>query len=578
MAKMASKHEKELDIKLNNFYQGLNEEVPSQFLTEVELSECSNLKYINNYSKTDAGGTTTETVLSKRQGTVKINASALPSSVSVRAATYYIAHDIYILATDTKLYYLDSSMVPVEIGSSVLSGIPTFTEFKGKLFIHDGGTLKCIDGATPTSVETISDRYEDEITGIGDGATKAYDYTLLHSIIKDGTINITYYNSAGTAYNIIDDNLGILIGAGTGTINYATGALSFTCTYTPANNSVIICSYSRLNGAPKSTSGLVRGSRLYLFGDPDNTSRGWYSGVQDEYAWDDTVDGGYFDADPADGQTLQGAINFYQTMFLVKSNSIKRLDNFPGDAVFRIEPLVDGLGAGTYYKTIMISEGVISFLSSKGWSAVSASTQYGDVQAGIELSRKFHTNVITYLNSNNISEYFPTDRQLWLGMYSSSTPLSYIYTLSVPDTQLSTYKFDFNWSCFKFVNGEMLIGSTTGNLYRMTAATASYEDDGIDYHPDTYASTGDIPMGIPYNRKLMKQYRLDVAGDLVEGNLEFFKDGSTEPCLTRNFPSALSPRTEDFSYTTLKVKFNEIKGPSAIKLKGITMRTAVLTP
>lgn len=583
--KYKPKHgEAEKDISLTNFFRGLNEEVPARFLEVDELSECQNLKFKTSAITDDTGNRSFDVVLEKRQGTTKISNTALPDSADVLAETYYEAMGIYILATASKLYYLDASSDPVEIGTSVLSGIPTFTEFKAKLFIHDGGTLKYIDSATPSDVTTVSNRYDDEIVGTGNGTSTTFAYTLLYPTIVTSSVTINYYDNNGTEYTITDDGSGALIGdVATGevhTINYTTGAISFTTSSTPANNSVLIASYKNSSGAPKSKCGLIRASRLYLMNDHDNTSRLWYSGINDEYAWNSSSGGGYIDVDPDDGQTLQGAVNFFTTLILIKSGSMKRLDNFPGDAVFRVEPLIDNLGCNTYYRTINFSNGTlsISFLGNGGWESIAPSGEYGEVRSGTEFSKKFHTNVTTYKNEYAQSEFFPFDSQLWLGLYNSTTPLNYIYVLHVPYAQLTKYRFHFNWSSFKYVNDEMLIGGTDGNLYRMTNASASYKDNEYEYSEYAYATTAETSLKLPFNKKLMKQFKVEVySSKELTGNIEFYYDGETTPSLSEDFP----PTDYSFDYPmeefkTVQVKFNNLESTTSIILRGVIIHAAAL--
>ncbi|PIW31237.1 MAG: hypothetical protein COW28_07555, partial [bacterium (Candidatus Ratteibacteria) CG15_BIG_FIL_POST_REV_8_21_14_020_41_12] len=75
--------------------------------------------------------------------------------------------------TSSKLYYLDSNYDPVEIGD--IAGIPTFTEFHGKLIIHDGGVTKAWNG---TVFEILNNLITDEIIGTGDNAETEFSGAL----------------------------------------------------------------------------------------------------------------------------------------------------------------------------------------------------------------------------------------------------------------------------------------------------------------------------------------------------------------------------------------------------------------
>jgi hypothetical protein len=129
MATFSSKHPKrEKTFSITSFHEGYTEETLPSFLSVNQLYECHNLKYVlgtNQFGENRVS-------VRKRQGTTIISNSALPSAADVLACTYYINASKYILATATKLYYLDGSLDPVEIGSSFLEGVPTFTEFNSR--------------------------------------------------------------------------------------------------------------------------------------------------------------------------------------------------------------------------------------------------------------------------------------------------------------------------------------------------------------------------------------------------------------------------------------------------------------
>ena len=126
MPQFSTKHtQREQTFQFESFDKGYNQEKTATFLDINELYECNNLKYVAKQKKV---------TLKKRQGTAIISNSALPAAADVKACTYYIDQSQYILATATKLYYLDSSDDPVEIGT--IEGVPTFTEFNSKLIIN----------------------------------------------------------------------------------------------------------------------------------------------------------------------------------------------------------------------------------------------------------------------------------------------------------------------------------------------------------------------------------------------------------------------------------------------------------
>lgn len=605
MPKHKARHEIESDIKFVSFSRGLNEEVSSRFLSRDELSKCVNFKYGGKF-----GTEGTVTTLRLRQGTEKISNTALSGGAAVKSATYYMAQSKYVLATASKLYYLDASYDPVEIGN--LDGIPTFTEFAGKLIVHDSGITKAWDG---TTLETLYDRYDDVTIGTGNGEKTNFTGTLAYPAVLASSVTIEYLNAGGDTLTITDDGSGNLIGdvddGGTNTVTYATGEYDFTCSEAPADGTDITITYGKSQGAPKSKAGLVRGGRLYLWGSEDYPSRLFYTGTNDEYAFNSTSGGGFLDVNADDGQSITGCVNFYQTMLVVKTSSLHRLDNFPGDDTFRAEPIADSMGANAY-RTVLEAQGIVSMLNADGWNGLSASERFGDVQSSLPLSKNFQTIARKYANSYAMAEYFPTDKQLWLGLYdtSANAPHEYVYVLSVPGAQLSKYRFAFDWSCFKYVNSEMLIGSTDGNLYRMNHLDRGFEDDSVSYSANSYFSTGDIDMELPYNRKHCKYTQIYIYGRLgYECTVNFYKDYDSSPFLVLDIETGLAvsgyeifsegPHYEiydmdgedygisplqgyayakrtRFNYSTLRLEFTGVFGYGGVEISGITMKTAEL--
>lgn len=521
MARFTTKHEdREKTFRFNSFAEGLNQEISAMMLPTTALSRCKNMKYA--ISRQPDG--TNRIVIKKRQGTTKISAAALPSSADVLAATYYVAHAKYILATATKLYYLDGSLEPVEIGTDALDGIPQFTEFNGKLIIHDGGRTKVL---TDTTLTTMNSYVVDEIIETGNNSDVDFTGTLAHAPIVSGSLTITFTDT--TSKTITDDGAGALTGnvaADTNTITYADGSYSFRCDGAPDNTTSVYATYEYEAMGPKSKAGTVRASRLYMWGDSDNPSRLWYSGVNDEDAWNYAT-GGYLDVDPLDGYSLTGCLNFFQTLVPIKENSFHILENFPGDTTFRVAPLIPDFG-NLSYRTALNDGEIISVLSSEGWAAMSATQRFGDIQKVEDLSKSFRTTAIRYANSSSYSEYNQIDKQLWLALYDGTNYLPDIYVINTATGgQLSLYEFAFTSSCFKYVNGEMLIGGSDGNLYKLVDDDSTFLDDGVSYAttPGTCFRSAFVDWDMPFNRKHNKKLICHAyAKGGVTANLKLYKD------------------------------------------------------
>lgn len=517
MTQFSTKHKgREQQFFIRSWADGLKQEVSPSSLPTTALTKCMNMMY---YLDRAIDGSTV-VKLRKRQGTQLISSSAL--GAEVKACTYYIADSHYIVATDSKLYELNSStFAPEEIGT--ISGVPTFTEFHGKLIIHDGGITKAWNG---TTFETLTCYYQDEEIESGNGSEVAFSGTLAHPVVKTSSLTITYTDS--TTKTITDDGAGNLTGdCVSGTINYTTGEYSFTCTGAPDNTTTVYAAYEKVDGAPKSKAGFVRASRLYMWGDPDNPSRLWYSGPNDEDAWDTSSSGGYLDIDPLDGYSLVGCLNYFSVIVAMKGNSLHRVNSFPGETDFAVVPLMDNTGAMAY-RACLNDGNMISFLSKQGWIGLTSTSSYGDVTKSNELSANFRQDAIKYCTSDCFAEYNQLDHQLWLTMYNGSAIHPYVYVINL-DTgnQLSRYQFNFAHSCYKFVNGEMLIGGTDGNLYRLYGGTYQrYDDNAISYSANTFFRTVCTNWGINFNRKHNKKLFIHAYGASgMSATVNIYTDG-----------------------------------------------------
>lgn len=81
-----------------------------------------------------------------------------------------------------------------------------------------------------------------EAYGTGDGATKTFAHTLA---VVSGAKTAMYVSVTDSVETFQDDRNGNMVGSlgGTGTVNYATGAVSVTFNTAPANTQAITCSY-----------------------------------------------------------------------------------------------------------------------------------------------------------------------------------------------------------------------------------------------------------------------------------------------------------------------------------------------
>lgn len=104
--------------------------------------------------------------------------------------------------------------------------------------IADGQIL-----AKDSAGEAIAHKLVEDVamTGTVDGTNKTFAATLDPAPVLPGSVVIDNNNTS--AQQLVDDGLGNLVGAGTGTVNYKTGAVSVTFTTAPASGKTVLASH-----------------------------------------------------------------------------------------------------------------------------------------------------------------------------------------------------------------------------------------------------------------------------------------------------------------------------------------------
>ena len=331
----------------------------------------------------------------------------------------------------------------------------------------------------------------------------------------------------------------------------------------------------------------------------------WYSSADDEEAWDTSSGGGYLDCDIDDGYDLIGVLNFFQSLLLLKEKSLHRLDNFPGDTTFRVEPLDNRIGS-IAYRTCLAEGNIISFLDNSQWNAMESTERYGDIQKTVPLSARFTKNCRRYADSNAYVEHNKLDNQFWLTLYDSTNAvyLSDIYVINL-DTggQLSLYEFNFGHTCYKYVDGEMLIGGSDGHLYRLDNTETVFKDDGVSYSDSTVIRTAFTDFGIPFFKKHTKEIAIRASAKvgmsatanlyidrkynvaktlslvLPAGNAYIYDDGQGVDIvdLTYTIYSAASFLFKHkINWKTLMIELKSMYGPSGFEIFGIDTQNALI--
>jgi len=485
---------------------------------QINLTSNSSAEYKPNPIIPDSDGTIWQ--LTANNGRLVLTDEITSAPLAVY---YYSTQDQYILANDQKLYYLDSNKKPVEIGD--IEGTPKFIEFNGRLIICDGGVTKVWDGST---YDKLNDSWEDIVIETGDGTTKNFTGNLSHTPIEPNTLYI-YYTSGGVTKIIQDDGKGNLIGdvdaGGTNTINYTTGAYDFTCSSAPDNGTDLTADWQQSEAGPKSQGGVVRGARLYLWGDPDHPSRLYWSDYalsvdsQAHNRWSSTANGGYVDINPRDGSDILGAENFYNVLIVIKGNGIYKVLNYPEDNNFAV---VNTFDFGAISKNGIVSTGYgLVVLTKEGLVHLFSTEKFGDIDRALLTDDIDLTNLI---NANSYLGYNPISGQVWFTGYDSNdgSYRQYCHVVDMETKLLTKYQFKFIHTCYQSKLDKMLIGGKNGHLYELKREYLFDDQDKFDI----LIQSGFTNWGMPLNRFHNKRYSVELYSNKgFSFDFYLYKDG-----------------------------------------------------
>ncbi len=412
------------------------------------------------------------------------------------------------------------------------------------LFVHDGATYnevgtnivsqdawqywRFIINWTAKTVDVYLKSGDDYILQAS-GVDCSYD-----DATADGTIQLCQYGYATN--NCISYVNNIKITDGANMINPTTGAYAFVCSATPADGTSITVDYKKVSGAPKSKGGFVRNERLYMWGSSDYPSRLFYSGTSDtggEYEWSTSAGGGYLDFDKDDGYNLLSCLNYSQSVLLFKENKMGRLDNFPGDAIFRIEPL-NSAAAAYSYNGCTITYDLVAMTSKSHIYAIEPTSLYQGSQQLLSLTNKIFDNFRYGAGQYTMLEYYPHRNQLWCQSRTTQTGdgSSTLWVIQMPYGAISQFQFAFTATCIKYVNNEMLIGGADGNLYRADEMVTNYLDNEVSYSTEsgvlTRFKTGNHDFGEPLRKKIIKNIYVKLQGSgTTTGKIKLYVNNSS---------------------------------------------------
>lgn len=532
----------------------------------------------------------------------------------------YIVDEVLATGDDAETEFTGTlTSYPVEYSSLEITYTDTST-----LTVTDNGIGRLTGDVSSSWVKTITGAASD-----GSGQNEIRITCVGHGFDTDDEINIAAVAGTTEANNTannptwtitkIDNDTFDLNGsvftnaytsggtASKNTIDYATGDYAFKATGAPDSSTSVLASYEEDEGAPKSKAGFVRGSQLYLWGDEDNPERLWYCGTNDEDAWNSTSGGGYLDVGKNDGQELVGCINFYTSVLCVKSNSLHRIDAFPGDDTFQDERISDNVGS-TSYRTVSFDADVVSFMSKEGLVGMASSDRFGDIQRTADLSVDFKKYATRYADQYAFTAYNRIDKQLWVALSpdSGTSYIDRVYVISIgTGGQLTEYRFAFGHASFAYINGRMLIGGTDGHLYQLDGTDSIFRDNNVSYASDTFVRSGFNDFSLPFNRKHNKKISIEMVSGLgYTATLNLYKNQNYDEFYTKSITAAANSAyifdgdaveiyslqsdpiyfsgssheefNARFNYDKLMWEYSNIYGSMGVEVKGISFKTAII--
>lgn len=242
--------------------------------------------------------------------------------------------------------------------------------------------------------------------------------------------------------------------------------------------------YEVVPNAPKCQYGVTHHNRMWVVGDPDNPSRLWISGVNDDEDWGSTGYqlGSYVDIDPFEDSKITGIGLFFDSIVIFKDSLIPRIyrvDGFPmvlDSSMYQVTNpltvtvLLDNISSINPDTVCMTPLGVI-FLSKDGLYAL-------DVQKGniMPISNNINRELLSssFDYEHAVATFYPN-----FGLYIiASNDTAFVY--NIYSKGWFKWHFDaYNVEYVTSVNGELFFGNDSGEVYKWDSSTAKDGDTDV---------------------------------------------------------------------------------------------------
>ena len=188
--------------------------------------------------------------------TVEVGTNLLPSDADGEGVSIFPYQNIagsfvYLSSPNSSIYKIPTANPgsAVDQSSNNYRGFFKFGQARGFLFNRNGDTAGNEDKTSlyASKVDKVDlSQYPSQVTGESVGTGDAVEVTFTHTLVqRTGARTVMFATVTDGTETFVDDRNGNLVGnlGGTGTINYATGAISVTFNTAPANLQAITASY-----------------------------------------------------------------------------------------------------------------------------------------------------------------------------------------------------------------------------------------------------------------------------------------------------------------------------------------------
>ncbi len=515
-----------------------------------------------------------------RGGLVKQNGTTIGSAKIVDICK---SHNKIYVATNSYVYEIASDKAVTQKFS--VTGEPQLLDFNNDLIICDGGRTQLYDGTNLFYIGSHLDKITGETVNTGqDIGTTSYTgswttpndgrmrkvLTLTAWMKVEGTpisISLTLggktsdsvlYSSIGTVYQQVDfDFTDPPVLAPNTTYN-----IVYTVVDGDTSNKFILGQtltddMIQLNGqhAPQATIGLVHNAVLWLGGDTSHPERAYISNINLADDFFSSGIAGYVSFCDSENSIITGMTLLYNQVALTGTdNGVPRTTLIDGSYYISHK----FLGGSSSRFAFLGSQSSLFFVHNDGMSVSQGSDVFGDLSFNT-ISTPIQDRFDASDASNTVAAYIPSEKQIWVKLDTNTN----LQVFNIEGSQWTQYKFaGITPSCFTEIDGDVYVGSTIGDLYKLDSSVLTDNSAAITYE----WKTKNYKLGV-FNKTIIKEIQIE----LVTGSVF----GATLKC-TGSFASYATTFVTTTSENHLQYRMHIIGDTIQFLLNGITTNSIPL--